>query len=67
MPLYEYSDPETGVRIEINRKVDDRNKPIVLMREKTLVMRIGDHHRVTPSPALFAHLTQLLGPGCLTG
>jgi DNA polymerase-3 subunit alpha len=39
----------------------------VLMREKTLVMRIGDHHRVTPSPALFADLKQLLGPGCLTG
>ena len=38
----------------------------VLMRDKTLVMRIGDHHRVTPSPALFADLTQLLGPGCLT-
>jgi len=39
----------------------------VLMRDKTLVMRIGDHHRVTPSPALFADLKQLLGPGCLTG
>ncbi|MBC9732075.1 DNA polymerase III subunit alpha [Nocardioides marmotae] len=38
----------------------------VLMRDKTLVMRIGDHHRVTPSPALFADLKQLLGPGCLT-
>ncbi|MCD4534778.1 DNA polymerase III subunit alpha [Nocardioides sp. cx-169] len=39
----------------------------VLMREKTLVMRIGDHHRVSPSPALFADLKQLLGPGCLAG
>ncbi|MBZ5736828.1 DNA polymerase III subunit alpha [Nocardioides mangrovi] len=39
----------------------------VLMRDKTLVMRIGDTHRVTASPALFADLKQLLGPGCLTG
>jgi DNA polymerase-3 subunit alpha len=37
----------------------------VLMRDKTLMMKIGDHHRVTPSPALFADLKQLLGPGCL--
>lgn len=39
----------------------------VMMREKTLLMRIGDGHRVTPSAALFADLKQLLGPGCLTG
>ncbi len=39
----------------------------VMMRDKTLVMRIGDTHRVTPSPALFADLKQLLGPGCLGG
>ena len=38
----------------------------VLMREKTVVMRVGDRHRVTPTPALFADLKQLLGPGCLT-
>ncbi|MCM0621603.1 DNA polymerase III subunit alpha [Nocardioides bruguierae] len=38
----------------------------VLMRDKTIVMRVGDLHRVTPSPALFADLKQLLGPGCLT-
>ena len=37
----------------------------LLMRDKTLMMKIGDHHRVTPSPALFADLKQLLGPGCL--
>ena len=36
MPLYEYNDADTGVRIEINRKVEDRNKPIVLMRTKTV-------------------------------
>jgi DNA polymerase-3 subunit alpha len=39
----------------------------VLMRDKTMVMRLPDHHRVSPSPALFADLKQLLGPGCLTG
>ena len=39
----------------------------VRMRDKTIVLRVGDHHRVTPSPALFADLKQLLGPGCLSG
>ncbi len=39
----------------------------VRMREKTIVLKVGDHHRVTPSPALFADLKQLLGPGCLSG
>jgi DNA polymerase-3 subunit alpha len=38
----------------------------VRMRDKTIVLKVGDHHRVTPSPALFADLKQLLGPGCLT-
>jgi DNA polymerase-3 subunit alpha len=37
----------------------------LLMRDKTLMMRLGDAQRVTPSPALFADLKQLLGPGCL--
>ena len=36
----------------------------LLMRDSTRVMRLGPH--VTPSPALFADLKQLLGPGCLT-
>jgi DNA polymerase III subunit alpha len=36
------------------------------MREKTVVLNL-ERHRVTPSPALFADLKQLLGPGCLTG
>jgi DNA polymerase-3 subunit alpha len=39
----------------------------LLMRDKTSVMRLDDNLRVTPSPALFADLKQLLGPGCLTG
>ena len=39
----------------------------LLAREETLVMRLDDRLRVTPSPALFADLKQLLGPGCLTG
>jgi DNA polymerase-3 subunit alpha len=38
----------------------------LLTREETLVMRLDDRLRVSPSPALFADLKQLLGPGCLT-
>ena len=34
-------------------------------RATTRVLRVGDGHRVAPSPALFADLKQLLGPGCL--
>ncbi|HEY0890159.1 MAG TPA: DNA polymerase III subunit alpha [Nocardioides sp.] len=37
----------------------------LLTRQSTHVMRLGDNLRVTPSPALFADLKQLLGPGCL--
>jgi DNA polymerase III subunit alpha len=39
----------------------------LLARNGTTVMRLDDRLRVTPSPALFADLKQLLGPGCLTG
>ncbi len=39
----------------------------LLTRDATKVMRLDDGLRVTPSPALFADLKQLLGPGCLTG
>ncbi len=39
----------------------------LLTRDATRVMRLDDRLRVTPSPALFADLKQLLGPGCLTG
>ncbi len=39
----------------------------LLTRADTKVMRLDDRLRVTPSPALFADLKQLLGPGCLTG
>ncbi|CAN5448312.1 DNA polymerase III subunit alpha [soil metagenome] len=38
----------------------------LLSRESTKVMRLDDRLRVTPTPALFADLKQLLGPGCLT-
>ncbi|MET0524073.1 MAG: OB-fold nucleic acid binding domain-containing protein, partial [Nocardioides sp.] len=38
----------------------------LLTRDATRVMRLDDRLRVTPSPALFADLKQLLGPGCLT-
>ncbi|WP_370287511.1 DNA polymerase III subunit alpha [Nocardioides sp.] len=37
----------------------------LLSRESTKLMRLGDNLRVTPTPALFADLKQLLGPGCL--
>lgn len=39
----------------------------LLSRQSTKVMRLDDRLRVTPTPALFADLKQLLGPGCLTG
>ena len=39
----------------------------LLARTSTKVMRLDDRLRVTPSPALFADLKQLLGPGCLGG
>ncbi|WP_205474614.1 DNA polymerase III subunit alpha [Nocardioides sp. SYSU D00038] len=38
----------------------------LLSREATTVMRLDDGLRVAPSPALFADLKALLGPGCLT-
>jgi DNA polymerase-3 subunit alpha len=38
----------------------------LLTRDTTQVLRLPQH-RVTPSPALFADLKQLLGPGCLSG
>ncbi len=38
----------------------------LLNRNATTLMRLDDRLRVTPSPALFADLKQLLGPGCLT-
>jgi DNA polymerase-3 subunit alpha len=38
----------------------------LMTREATRVMRLDDRLRVTPSPALFADLKQLLGPGCLS-
>ncbi|GAB2879162.1 DNA polymerase III subunit alpha [Nocardioides pacificus] len=38
----------------------------LLTRSSTTLMRLDDRLRVTPSPALFADLKQLLGPGCLT-
>ena len=43
MPLYEYSDPETGVRIELRRNVEDRNKPIVLNRTKNIPDNLSIH------------------------
>jgi DNA polymerase-3 subunit alpha len=39
----------------------------LLSRDSTKVLRLADGLRVTPSPALFADLKHLLGPGCLQG
>ncbi len=39
----------------------------LLSRDSTKVLRLADGLRVTTSPALFADLKQLLGPGCLQG
>ena len=39
----------------------------LLTRSSTKLLRLDDTLRVSPSPALFADLKQLLGPGCLTG
>jgi DNA polymerase-3 subunit alpha len=38
----------------------------LMTRETTRVMRLDERLRVTPSPALFADLKHLLGPGCLS-
>jgi DNA polymerase-3 subunit alpha len=38
----------------------------LLSRASTKVLRLDDRLRVTPSPALFADLKALLGPGCLS-
>ena len=37
----------------------------LMSRTSTTVLRLDDRLRVAPSPALFADLKQLLGPGCL--
>lgn len=39
----------------------------LMTRQDIKVMRLDDRLRVTPSPALFADLKHLLGPGCLAG
>jgi len=41
MPLYTYEDPETGLKIDLRRPVEDRNKPIVLKRLKSVPDRVG--------------------------
>jgi DNA polymerase-3 subunit alpha len=38
----------------------------LLSSQRTLVMRLDERHRVTPSPALMADLKALLGPSCLS-
>lgn len=43
MPIYEYSDAETGVVVELQRPVSDRNKPVILTRTKNIPDRISIH------------------------
>jgi hypothetical protein len=43
MPLYEYADPETGVKVELRRPVEARNEPIVLRRTKSVPDRVSIH------------------------
>ncbi len=38
----------------------------LLSKGRTLVMRLDERHRVSPSPALMADLKALLGPSCLS-
>ena len=49
MPLYEYSDPETGVTVELRRPVEERDAPIVLRRSTTVPKRVSIHG-MDPSP-----------------
>jgi hypothetical protein len=41
MPLYGYSDPETGIRVEVRRPVDLRDQDIVLKRDRNIPDRIS--------------------------
>lgn len=41
MPLYEYSDPDTGITVELKRRVEDRDQPIILRRTKSVPDRVG--------------------------
>ena len=41
MPVYSYEDEETGTRVDMRRPVEDRDKPIVLRRRKTVPDRVG--------------------------
>jgi hypothetical protein len=43
MPIYEYADEGTGVKVELWRPVDERNSPIVLRRTKNIPDRIAIH------------------------
>jgi hypothetical protein len=41
MPIYTYEDQEAGIKIDLRRPVEDRNKPIVLKRMKDIPDRVG--------------------------
>ena len=41
MPLYAYEDKDTGLTVELRRPVEDRDKPIVLRRAKTVPDKVS--------------------------
>lgn len=41
MPMYEYTDEDTGMVIHARRTVEDRNKPLVFKRSKRVPDRVG--------------------------
>ncbi|PID96008.1 MAG: DNA polymerase III subunit alpha [Actinomycetales bacterium] len=62
----------TGGRIEKLRDVLGQHPGVTEVRVqlvqpgRSVLMRLDDAYRVTPSPALFGDLKALLGPGCLS-
>jgi hypothetical protein len=55
MPIYEYADPETGVRVELRRNVEVRDEPIVLKRTKNIPDRIAIHGLEPSESEAFDH------------
>jgi len=61
----------TGGRVEELRRVLGQHPGVTEVHvrltqpDRTVLMRLDDSYRVTPSPALFGDLKALLGPTCL--
>ena len=41
MPLYTYEDEETGLKVDLRRPVEQRDKPVVLRRKRTVPSRLS--------------------------